>query len=107
MNTKMLVVEQILDDLKIKDLENTDIFHEQIRQLRDQLEKKNFLIDGKEKYYSELIAYIKTIHFQDANEKKRAIKKMNDIEKAKVDLEKRVVFQQPSLGNVINEKEKI
>ena len=58
-NSKTLILEQMNQELKKKEMENNNIFLDQILNLKQQIEKKSFQVDSKEKSFNDLVQYVK------------------------------------------------
>ena len=59
-NSKILILEQLNQESKQKEMENNTIFLDQIINLKQQIEKKSFQVDSKEKSFNDLVQYIKS-----------------------------------------------
>lgn len=61
LNSKILVLEQISSEGKLKESDNVLNYQEQVKRLKDQLEKKTYLLDIKTKYFNELHSFTASI----------------------------------------------
>ncbi|CDW87536.1 UNKNOWN [Stylonychia lemnae] len=58
-NSKILILEQVSTQFKKKEMENNQIFLDQILNMKQQIEKKSFVIDNKEKAFMDLYKFAK------------------------------------------------
>lgn len=59
-NSKILILEQLNQEYKKKEMENSSIFLDQILNLKQQIEKKSFIVDSKEKSFNDLLQFVRS-----------------------------------------------
>ena len=66
-NSYILILEQLNQEYKKKEMENNNIFLDQILNLKQQIEKKSFIVDSKEKSFNDLMQFVRS--YMPANDK--------------------------------------